>query len=632
MNKSIQLSPIAPLSEECINQIAAGEVIERPASVVKELLDNALDAGATQIDIWIEDGGRGLIRIADNGCGMDAQDLKLCTDRYTTSKLRNAQEIFSLDSRGFRGEALSSIASVSVLEILTLREGMDHALSTTIQHGIKGEIHPSVRTPGTTITVADLFANAPVRKKFLSSANTETQRVLEMCIRIALVHPQISFRLQSGTKTLLDLRSGSLQERIAEVLGNKIAKEMVAVSADEGPYEVYGFVGNPSIASLRRLKQYFYLENRPVENHQMMKSLERAWQAFFPGKHPPAVLIFKMPRADYDINAHPTKKEVRFARTDEAYAMTYRLMRRALDQVYRPQFVQNTEDADAYLLAPDFADEEILVQSEAPPQKASPQDLFAQAEKIVRFDTLAKPVQTQPFVSEPLESKSLSFGNPQQTKPQENRLSQDFPLESPSPYRPGNPTLEQHPEEPALRTFQWNQSFILAETASALLVIDQYRAHLRVLYDRAIKNLESAKCLPSQQLLFPKPIEFGPADAQLVTEHIDALFLLGFDLELFGKNAFRLRGIPSELGSERAPEALDSLLDSLRDGPKNQPHHKVALAFARSTAVHKGDVLSPKEMSELVHALLSSQNPYVCPQGKPLFHRLGLDEMERRFL
>lgn len=584
---------IHPLSEECINQIAAGEVIERPASVVKELVENALDAGATQIDIRLLQGGISRIEISDNGKGMSKGDLEICYFRYTTSKLQNPEQIFSIQTSGFRGEALSSISAVAQVEIITKTEGEEHGWSLQIEQGQALEpAKASTRPQGTTLIVQNLFHNTPVRKKFLASPATENLKVTEVVTRLALAHPDIAFQLSNDGRELLSLQSGNLSQRITQIFGSRTAKKMVAISCQESDCEVYGFVGNEESGQNRRLKQYLYLDKRPVENFQMSKALERSWQAFFPAKHPPAVLFMSMPRDEYDINVHPTKKEIRFSKPEEAFSIIHRLLRRAMDQIFRIQSTQMDHPEESYPLSQDFRNFEALALMEAPPQKVEKLDLFDISANQVHFGQNLHP--SAPAVPE-----------------------------EPAPTR----------AETGMRLFQWAKSFVVAETDSGLLIVDQYNAHCRILFDKALNNLENAKCMSSQQLLFPEVIEFSPEESLILEEHADLFFLLAFDLEPFGKQAFRLRGIPSELSPSRAKDSLQNLITEMIGGKSRGTaiKEKLASAFASATALRRGQILNTEEMNALILELFSSPNPYVCPKGRSIFHRISLEDMERKF-
>lgn len=583
---------IHPLSEDCINKIAAGEVIERPASVVKELVENALDAGAQNIDIRLIQGGKDRIEISDDGKGMDKSDLEICYFRYTTSKLRDAEEIFSIQTSGFRGEALSSIAAVAKVEITSKISSAEHAWTLHLEQGqALGAAEASTRPKGTSLIVADLFYNTPVRKKFLASASTENLKVTEVVTRLALAHPEIAFQLSNDGREQLSLQAGNLSQRIAQIFGPRTAKKMLAISSQESDCEVHGFVGNEESGQSRRLKQYLYLDQRPVENFQMSKALERSWQSFFPGKHPPAVLFFRMPRDEYDINVHPTKKEIRFSKSDEAFSIIHRLLRKSMEQVFRVQSPLLEDGEESYPLSQEFRDFEALALMEAPPQKVENLDLFATSANQVHFG------------------------------------------QNVHPSAPQTPAAEENRPEIGMRLFQWNKSFIVAETDSGLLVIDQHNAHCRILFDKALANLEHAKCMSSQQLLFPEVIEFSPEESMILEEHADLFYLLAFDLEPFGKQAFRLRGIPTDLSPSLAKESLQNLIQELIAGraARTQFKEKLASAFASATALRRGQILNAEEMNALILELFSSPNPYVCPKGRSIFHRISMEDMERKF-
>lgn len=376
---------IEPLSEDCINKIAAGEVIERPASVVKELLDNAIDAGATLIQVRLLEGGKELIKVSDNGSGIGTEDLDICFLRYTTSKIKSADDLFDIRTNGFRGEALSSIAAVSLMDIISRTEDTDAATKVQIRNGQKESSEFIAREVGTTFEIRKLFYNTPVRAKFLAGIQTETNKITDILIRLSLIHPHIGFELYHDSKEILKARAGKPEIRIAEVLGPKISRHCIPVNYQSEGMAISGYIGTQEISKGRRSQQFLYVDNRPIWNPALLKVIDNGFQTFHPGRYPVYILNLELNPGEFDVNVHPTKKEIRFTQEKDILRVMTRVIRETIREQLESQTPFKATQAIASQATPkstslsfgEFQWDEILLHEE-PIETVEPQDLFTQ--------------------------------------------------------------------------------------------------------------------------------------------------------------------------------------------------------------------------------------------------------------
>lgn len=605
---------IEPLSEDCINKIAAGEVIERPASVVKELVDNAIDASATLIQVRLLEGGKELIKVSDNGSGIGSEDLDICFLRYTTSKIKSADDLFDIRTNGFRGEALSSIAAVSLMDIISRTEESDAATKIQIRNGQKESSEFIAREVGTTFEIRKLFYNTPVRAKFLAGIQTETNKITDILIRLSLIHPHIGFELYHDSKEILKARAGKPEIRIAEVLGPKISRHCIPVTYQSEGMAISGYIGTQEISKGRRSQQFLYVDNRPIWNPALLKVIDNGFQTFHPGRYPVYILNLELNPGEFDVNVHPTKKEIRFTQEKDILRVMTRVIRETIREHLESQSklqVHTAESLDSQasykptqsipsqasskstsLSFGEFQWDEILLHEE-PIETVEPQDLFTQkSENGVDSGIVEFP----------------SNNTPQTPTPSEVDLNQLF--------------------------FQWNKQFILTETTNGLIAVDQYLAHVRVLFDSASQHLDQYNVLASQELLFPELLETSPLQNQLIEDNIDRFLVLGFNLQDFGSQTWQLRGIPAELPNHRAIEALQGMIEELEQSYelKEDIRIELALAWARANATPRGVKLNQEEMSELINQLFLTDNPYKTPKGDAIFIRITLDEVAKKFL
>lgn len=572
------------LDEEVANKIAAGEVVERPASVVKELVENALDAGASRILVEVEDGGKSLIRVTDNGCGMTAQESVLALQRHATSKISRVEDLGAIRTLGFRGEALPSVASVSRLTVLTRARGEVEGIRLECEAGEIRQLEPAGTPEGTVLTIRDLFHNTPARLKFLKTTRTELGQICDVVTRAALSYPQASFRLLSEGEELLHAPgTADPVNTIAALYGSEVARELLPVSFARPGLAVEGYVSRPSFTRPTRSGQQFFVNGRWVRNRTLTHALDEAFRsALPPGRHPFAVLHVEIDPALVDVNVHPTKSEVRFLRDWEVHRALNEAVRRALGA---PAGSVHT---------PALARQHTL----------QPEDL--------KEGPWLPPVEPRPAGAAPAVAPETALPATQLTMP------------------------ELHPPVRGLRAIAqlWN-SYILAEAPQGLVVVDQHLAHERVLFDRLQQPGTEAEA--AQRLAAPVTLQLTHREAVTADDWLPHLARIGFDLEPFGRDAFLVRTVPgfvqtgSELGTLR--RILDELAQSRQAGAEGAPAvpEKVVAATACKAAVKKGMRLGREEMDQLLTDLGRSENPHTCPHGCPITVEIPFQELLKRF-
>ncbi len=565
---------IRVLDRHTVDRIAAGEVVERPASVVKELVENALDAGATRIAIEIKGGGCDLIRIADNGSGIPAEEVAVAFERHATSKIRTSDDLFDIQSLGFRGEALPSIAAVADMELVTQADGEAHGAVLFLEAGTIVRREDRARSRGTTITVRNLFRTVPARLKFLKSPATENGHIATVVTSYALAWPEVAFSLTTeGREHLRTSGRGQLPDVVAEVYDTKTAARMLPVEnissvwrAGDGEnlVNVRGLAGAPDVTRTGRGYLSFFVNRRWVTSRTLSFAVEEAYQGLLmTGRHPVAVLNITVPPAEVDVNIHPAKSEVKFRHEADVFRAVQQAVRRALT---------------GQMAAPGI--------EEAP----------------APFTALRDPQASQP-----------SFVLSRHLSPEQSHEAVPFIAAL-----------------PALRVIgQVMSAYIVAEGPDGVYLIDQHAAHERIRYDR-ITAQRAARQPDIQGLLEPGTLEVTPRQQAVLDSVSGTLAELGFRLEPFGERAYLVRAVPAHL-AESWRDALRELLDELSGEPKNRWEEKAIASIACHNAVRSGQTLSMEEMRELVRQLESAANPHTCPHGRPTMIKLGRDYIERHF-
>ena len=565
--------PIQILKPEVAAKIAAGEVVERPASVVKELIENSLDAGTTQISVEVQGGGVKLIRVADNGEGMGQGEVERAFQRHATSKVSSVEDLEAIGTLGFRGEALPSIAAVAEVEMLTRSRDDSAATHLYLKEGAVVQKEARSRAQGTTVTVRNLFRNVPARLKFLKTVSTEANRISNLVSQYSMAYPEVRYDLSiDGKATFSSPGTGNLIDTLVKVYGLETAQAMLEVGGGEGEIQVNGFIGSPSVSRASRGYISLFINRRWVQSRLLTYAVEEAYQGMLMvGRHPIVVLNITLPLGDVDVNVHPTKSEVRFRREREVFAAVQKAVREALIQ-QSPVPSPRTEPGPASGNIP----------------YAHPASLFEKVAPTHKPETAAPP-----GAGEPLTPKA---------------------------------TL------PVLRVLgQVSNTYVVAEGPDGVFLIDQHAAHERVLFERIQRGLEVGGG-EVQGMLAPATVELTPQQEGLLKAQEALLAEYGFSIEAFGERTYLLRAVPAALEGRSASQALINILDSLgEEGSNSQIRHNIASSIACHSAVRAGDELSSEEMGELVRQLELAEVPHTCPHGRPTMIHLSASQLEREF-
>ena len=604
------------LTDEIINKIAAGEVIERPSSAVKELIENSIDAGATRIQIQIEQGGKKKILVSDNGKGMGKEDLNLCYLRHTTSKLHSADDLFHLQTNGFRGEAVASIAAISKMTISTATEDGDGG-RLILKGGNVEEEQTYASGHGTTFLIEDLFFNTPVRRTFLGSETSESTKILDVVLKTAIAHPEIRFDYKVGEKAVFIGVPGELRTRLAEAIGSGIAKNLLPVDYTEAGVHVTGYISPTTETNGKRHHQFLFMRKRPIESKVIAKAVSQAYEPYGAQCKPVTVLFLDMSDQEFDVNVHPAKREVRFANQN----LVFLVVNHAIRDTFQKDLEANSPfiDLSASMVQADTVDVPGPQYQAVPAYTASPTYKAPEPRKNSGVNEWKKAKNysvaddVQDLFSQPEAGKIISLepgqGNVPEPKPES------------APWTP--PTL-----------FQIANTYIAGEDAEGLLIIDQHAAHSRILYEQALATLENGTNLDSQELLFPELIELSKMEKQVFAGVDSQLKKLGFFVEHFGGDTFQIRAIPSALPLSRAIKAVHQFLDSCAGTGEADPSHitdTIAKAWSKTNAYQAGDKLKPEEMAQLMGQLMSTEDPLKSPYGAPTLMRITLDELAKKF-
>ncbi len=624
------MAKVEILDENTANQIAAGEVVERPAAAVKELVENALDAGARQILVELEEGGKYLIRVTDDGSGMSREDAVLSLQRHATSKIRTVDDLFQITTMGFRGEALPSIASVSQMTITTKVAGDNEAAGVQIRcaGGLLEEVSEVGARTGTSITVENLFYNVPARLKFLKTSSTELTHIVELMQRFALARPEVAFRLMHGSGEVFAAPgTGSAMDACVHVFGRETARHLVPLDYDGAGLQVTGFISTPSALKSSRSAQHTFVNTRHVRNKAVTRALDEAYksvQTLHGTRYPAAVVMVQIDPAQVDVNVSPTKTEVRFTREGDIYAAVYKAVQEALM---------------AGGLVPTLTQK---LSSPAPSSRQEPEEHPALLSVPPRpaGNTRQEPRDTTAFHEAVIERARQPFDD----DPFEGTIFQPAPVPvAPAPSLSANGgDYRQHNLDSLRVLAQTRNMYILAQTDTALVLIDQHIAHERVLYEQLRAGAEGGGAgVPTQRLMLPFTLEVSKREALVVENRLEDLRRAGFDLEPFGGDSFVVRSVPASvaqkhLKSQGSPEeVLREIIEELVEKTVSRrlllPAEEVLITASCKMAVKAGDPLSFDEMNALVSDLLKSENPYTCPHGRPIIIELPNGDLDRKF-
>ena len=600
------LDIIKLLPDSVANQIAAGEVIQRPASAVKELMENALDAGATQIDLVVKDAGKSMIMVVDNGCGMSETDARLCFERHATSKISKAEDLFAIRTMGFRGEALASIAAIAQVELKTRRKEDEVGTKIINEGSVVKEQSLVPMQPGTSFTVKNLFFNVPARRNFLKSTQAEMRHVVEEFTRVSLMNPEIGFTLISDGKEMYHLYPGNLKQRIMGLFGGNYEEKLLPVRQEAERVRIDGYIIKAEFAKKTLGEQYFFVNKRFIKHAYLHHAIENAYMEMIPkDSFPGYFLNIEVDPSDIDINIHPTKTEVNFLDVKLVYAILHAAVRKAIGQHNLSPMIDFDESSD---LNNDFSAAIGMSKPLAIPN--------------VSFDPNFNPFRKE---SSPRETRwDNAFHKDNNANPGDWRLLYGERTDLP------NNDLESI-EEPKLNTkyLQVNQSYIVTTIKSGMLVIDQNLAHSRVLFEKFLKEMESCNGV-SQQELFPQALSLNVNDASLLKEMMPELEHLGFVLEQANPTTFMINGTPSDAAGCNAVTLLEKILDNYKINTSDlQLDRKLNLAKTMATqlAIKEQTRLSEMEMQNLVDQLFACNVAEVAPNGKKIYVILNMEDL-----
>ncbi len=612
MSDIIQLLP-----DSVANQIAAGEVIQRPASVVKELAENAIDARADSVTIHIKDAGKTLIQIIDNGTGMSDTDARLSFERHSTSKIRTADDLFKISTMGFRGEALASIAAIAHVHVKTRQEDVELGTEIEIEGSKVVKQEPTSCAKGTTFSVKNLFYNVPARRKFLKSNTTEFGHIMTEFQRIALANPKIEFKLYHNNSEIYILPKGNVRQRIVAIFGKRINTNLITVESNTSIITIQGFIGKPEYARKKTGEQFFFINKRFMRSAYFNKAILKAYEEILPTDTVPAYFLYLTAEpSSIDVNIHPTKTEIKFEDQQAIWQILHSAIKQSLgknnivpsldfnqEQGFDiPVLSKTTEVKKPQIdIDPTFNPFEQSIPATSNPKSSK---ISLEKENLANWDRLY-----QGFEKENAPSDDFSFisnENKQQTLI-DSDLSEKY--------------------------FHFKNRYILTSVKSGLMIVDQKRAHERILYEKFLNSL-SSESVVTQKSLYPKTIELDTKDHALLLDLKNDLKSLGFDIDDFGGTAVVVNGMPSDSSNQEPEQIIDKFLNEFLSGgldSKTQAKEKIARSLAKASAISSNQRLSSEEMREMVDMLFACQNPNYSPFGKLIVSIIKTDELDKRF-
>jgi DNA mismatch repair protein MutL len=646
------MSDIIKLLPDAIaNQIAAGEVVQRPASVVKELMENAVDAGSTRIQVIIKEAGKQLIHVIDNGKGMSATDARMCFERHATSKILKADDLFAIRTKGFRGEAMASIAAVAQVELKTRRPEDELGTSICIEGSEVKEQEPVAHPEGTSIAVKNLFFNVPARRNFLKSNAVEMRHIIDEFQRIALAHPDISFSLFQNDLETFQLSPGKLSQRIVQLF-NKSYKEQMASCREDTPHvSIQGYIGKPEFAKKTRGEQFFFVNNRFIKNHYLHHAVMNAYQDLLPSDtYPFYVLFIEIDPKNIDINVHPTKTEIKFADERTVYAIVQSSVRQAIGTHNLTPSIDFEQDVNfqAFITSGgpspsgqnpgqgSNSREWEQFRSSAAGQSSGGQpsregNKLSNWEKLFEAEGAGKSQPEQSKMNFPASGDRESIIQPSKG------FGQSLTFES-AANQLGQAGAKADAGHQAMadadgNAFQMHQRYIISQVKSGMMLIDQQAAHERILYEKYIHHLER-KNGASQQFLFPQKVELSPSDFALVSELMEEIRDIGFDVAPFGQQCVVINGVPADLAGTDEKHLFEGLIEQFKHNKSAltlDKRENMARSLACRSAIKKGQKLSSLEMRALIDQLFACRNPNYAPDGRPTFCILELEKLANFF-
>lgn len=593
------------LPDSVANQIAAGEVIQRPASVVKELVENSIDAKATRIDVLITDAGKTCIQIVDNGCGMSETDARLAFERHATSKISKASDLFCLHTMGFRGEALPSIAAVSQVELRTKMSEEKLGVCLSIEGSKVVDQQPVACDVGANFMVKNLFFNIPARRRFLKSNQTEFNNIVAEFEKIVLAHPEVRFSLVNNDSVVYDLPSGTYLQRIADVFGKRMNQQLLHIEVDTSIVRIKGFVGTPESSRKKGAKQFFFVNGRYMRHPYFGRAVMLAYDRLIPpDEQVPYFVYFDIDPSRIDVNIHPTKAEIKFEDEQEVFQILMASVKEAVGKFdVAPQLDFGSS------ATPD----EIPVYD--PRKKSVEQPSITLEGGYNPFENSAPPRNSAPRNWQKLFDGISSH----------NEVSQEDII--PDVVEPKNPVLGR-----SLEHFQYKQRYIMTSVHSGLMVIDQHRAHVRILYERFLKNLSERKCA-GERLIFPETVKLTPVESSALAASAGEIIAAGFDISDLGDGSFAINALPAGTETLNATELLKDVLAETdgKTGIKEEIDKYIALVLARHAAISVGSELGDKEMGGMIDELFATSSPKYTPDGKLVVAIIPQEKIEGLF-
>lgn len=600
------------LPDSIANQIAAGEVIQRPASAVKELMENSIDSGATNIKLIIKDAGKTLIQVIDNGCGMSETDARMSLERHATSKINTIDDLFAIRTMGFRGEALASIAAVAQVEMKTKKVEDEFGILLEIENSEVKKQEPCQYQGGTSIAVKNLFFNVPARRNFLKSNTVELRHIIDEFQRIVLAHPKIAFSLHHNGLELFHLNSGNIRQRIVSVFGNNYNEKLVPIEENTNIINIFGFVGKPDSAKKTRGEQFFFVNNRFIRNTYLNHAVLTPYDELLPkGSYPLYVLFIDIDPKRIDINVHPTKQEIKFDDDRLVYTFIHAAIKRGLGK-YSITPTLDFEQEHAFNRIDNAMEKERGIRNSSSQQQSDrfhiPQQSEIQKSNLRNWEKL--------FEGEKPNEQFLTIKTDEIKPPllDENWQGEDFS------------------EEEKIIS-QLHHKYILTQIKSGFILIDQQAAHERILFEKYLDALTKNQIL-SQQQLFPQTISLSAADSEVLKEILKEVNALGFDIQEFGRNAFVVHGIPSITSGGNEQQVIEGLVEQYKENMRDIKLNKqeiLARAMVKNSSIKTGQTLETKVMKTLIDELFACEMPYHSPFGNLTFITFELSELEKQF-
>ena len=603
MSDIIQLLP-----DHVANQIAAGEVVQRPASAVKELLENAVDAGSTKIDLIIKDAGKTLIQVVDNGCGMTETDARMSFERHATSKIKNADDLFAIKTKGFRGEALASMAAIAHVELKTKIVDIDLGSQIIIEGSEIISQEPVSCNNGTSLSIKNLFYNVPARRNFLKSNGVETRHIIDEFERVALTHPDIHFTMNHNGNEVFNLASSGLRQRVVNVLGKKYNDRLVPIEEYTNILNVTGYIVKPEFSKRTRGEQFFFVNNRFIKSTYLNHSVTSAFRELIAKDQFPSYFIYlEVEPNTIDINIHPTKTEIKFEDEKSIYAIIHSAVKNSLGKYNIAPSLDFTQETSFNV--PPLKEGQTIVQ---PVIKVNPGFNPFETNKESSINSFKKK-----NISQQQLTANLDFLN--QNKSQNSKSADNIS---------DNRGLEQNwtelvDAETEIKTYQLHQKFILTQTSSGLLIINQQRAHQQILFEQFIFEL-NRNTAETQKLMFPKTIELNNSDFELIREVLNEIKNIGFDIEVFGKNTLAINGLPIGVEEANCEKIIEEFIEQIKNNANEisaNNKNALAMSLARSSSIKNGRKLSSEEMNTLVDQLFACETPYPLSEWETNYNK-----------